>query len=537
MVKQIVALSGPVTAGKSTLAESLVARFGYQRVRTRELLRKIIDAPDHIARRQLQAAGAQLDRRTGGRWVADQLERDIRQEPEESLIVVDAVRIQEQVEALYRAYGAKVVHLHLTAPPDELERRYSERSQETAGELASYAQVRADPTEAAVGDLELTADVVIDTARSTPSDVLVRAAARLGLYRPAGSQLVDVLVGGQYGSEGKGNIAYYLAREYAVLVRVGGPNAGHTVMDWSDQEYIHHQLPSGTRSSPSAQLVIGPGATLRIPDLLEEIAECGVEYQRLAIDPQAMIISDQDILQEDELKKSIGSTAQGVGAAAARRINGRTVGTVRLATHFPDLEPFLRETGEVLEDAYIRGDAVLLEGTQGTGLSLFHGSYPYVTSRDTTVAGCLAEAGIAPARVRRVVMTCRTYPIRVQNPRGSTSGPMSQEISWTTVAERSGLDKRRLMRKEKTSTTKRQRRVAEFDWAQLSRSAQLNAPTDIALTFVDYIDKRNADARRFDQLTPETIRFVEEVEAVAQAPVNLLSTRFHSRSVIDRRNW
>jgi adenylosuccinate synthase len=79
--------------------------------------------------------------------------------------------------------------------------------------------------------------------------------------------------------------------------------------------------------------------------------------------------------------------------------------------------------------------------------------------------------------------------------------------------------------------------VAEFDWEQLRRSASLNAPTDIAVSFVDYLGIANRAARRFDQLTPETIRFLEEVERVATAPVSLISARFHSRGVIDRRAW
>jgi adenylosuccinate synthase len=179
-----------------------------------------------------------------------------------------------------------------------------------------------------------------------------------------------------------------------------------------------------------------------------------------------------------------------------------------------------------------------LEGTQGTGLSLYHGSYPHVTSRDTTVAGCLAEAGISPHWVRKVVMVCRTYPIRVQNPSATaSSGPMSQEITLTEISRRSGISLSELQKTETTSTTGRKRRISEFDWGLLRRAAFLNAPTDIALTFVDYLNKANQDARRFEQLTDETLRFIQEVERVAGAPVSLISTRFHTRSIIDRRAW
>ena len=207
-----------------------------------------------------------------------------------------------------------------------------------------------------------------------------------------------------------------------------------------------------------------------------------------------------------------------------------------LAKHSPELKPYLGNALEVLEDAYSRNEKVLLEGTQGTGLSLYHGIYPYVTSRDTTVSGCLAEAGIPPNRVRKVVMVCRTYPIRVESPDKETSGPL-RDISWEEIARRSDNSAEKLRRAEKTTTTKRQRRVGEFEWALLQRAALLNGATDIALTFTDYISKENVKAKRFGQLTQETINFIQEVERVAGAPVSLISTGFNSRSIIDRRSW
>ena len=135
------------------------------------------------------------------------------------------------------------------------------------------------------------------------------------------------------------------------------------------------------------------------------------------------------------------------------------------------------------------------KGTQGAGLSLYHGKYPYVTSRDTSVAGCLSEAGIPPSRVRRVVMVCRTYPIRVESPKSSTSGPMGTEINWKTVSKRSGIPRSQLEDKEKTSTTHRRRRVAEFDWELLRRASALNGPTDVALAFADYLNRENENAQ------------------------------------------
>lgn len=122
------------------------------------------------------------------------------------------------------------------------------------------------------GEVELLkadADVRISTNRSDHGDTLVRVAAHLHLLTPPDVKCVDVLVGGQYGSEGKGNIVAYLANEYDVLVRVGGPNAGHTVANAAGKA-VHHQLPSGASFS-TALLVLGPGFTINVEKLLEEI--------------------------------------------------------------------------------------------------------------------------------------------------------------------------------------------------------------------------------------------------------------------------
>jgi adenylosuccinate synthase len=278
---------------------------------------------------------------------------------------------------------------------------------------------------------------------------------------------------------------------------------------------------------------------INVSRILTEIADCKLDIDRLTIDPHAMIIDKRDEAEERKkggLVDRIGSTGQGVGAATIRRIRDRYASVV-LAKDVPALAPFVSSSVDFLWRAYVSRWRVLLEGTQGTALSLYHGSYPHVTSRDTTVSGILSEAGIPPGRVRKVIMTSRTFPIRVQSPKGHTSGPMSQPIAWSEVSRRSGISVRSLRKVERTSTTNRRRRVAEFDWDLLLRAAVLNRPTDIALTFVDYLQRQNVDARRFEQLTEDTLRFIEEVERVAQAPVSLISTRFHPRCIIDRRNW
>lgn len=534
---RIVVLSGPICSGKSELSSRLKGKHGAQIIKTRDLIKRQLP---HVSddRGALQRAGEKLDRADGGAWVQNALSRFFQVEQRESvpvgLFVIDSARIQGQIDAVRRAFGTAVQHVHLTADEEILAARYKQRGTKTK-EFKSYAEVKRSQTERNVERLADTADIVVDTARCSFDAVLLRATALLNLYPRSILELVDVLVGGQYGSEGKGNIVGHIAPEYDLLVRVGGPNAGHKVFAEPTPETYHH-LPSGTGRAPNAHLLLGAGAVLYPKKLFEEIAIHRVSLDRLSIDPQAVVIEEGDRKLEEKMLATISSTFQGVGAASARKIMGRggkAKPSLRLARNVKALKPFIRNSQEILQEAYQHNRRVLLEGTQGTSLSIHHGSYPHVTSRDTTVAGCLADAGIAPKRIRRVIMVCRTFPIRV----GGPSGPMKNEITYEELSKRSGIPVKTLLGIEKTTTTGKQRRIAEFDWEQLYQSASLNGPTDIALTFVDYIAVANKKAYRFEQLTEETRRFVEEVQRVSGVFVSMLSTDFNWRNVIDRRCW
>ena len=536
MDTRIIILSGPIASGKTSLARNLAETFNMRLLKTREWITSALGNKGAGGRVDLQAEGERLDRETNGNWVLKELDQDLRRGRGERTVVVDSVRIKKQIDAIREAYGTTVTHVHMTAPLSVLTDRYNAREIQSVGSAApTYDLVRANKTEASVDCLKDVADVVIDSERCTEEDVLTRVACRLGLFGEAATGFVDVIVGGQYGSEGKGQIAAFLSKEYDLLVRVGGPNAGHKVFE-RPNPYTYHQLPSGTRRNENARLLIGPGAVLNVCQLLVEIGQCDVDVNRLAIDPSAMVISKDDIENEASLVHGIGSTGQGVGAASSRRISERKPET-KLARDVPELKPYMRRAADVLQEIMAGNGRVCLEGTQGTALSLYHGCYPYVTSRDTTVSGCLTEAGIPPTKVRRVVMVCRTYPIRVQNPEGGTSGPMSQEISLDDIANRSGLNLQELKKTERTSTTGRERRIGEFDWNLLRKASLLNRPTDIALTFTDYLEANNSSAKRFEQLAVDTINFIEEIERVSEARVSLIGTGFNLRSIIDRRSW
>lgn len=535
MPNHIILLSGQISSGKSTLSKGLAEKYNIKVFKTSDVLKEKLSGNMNINRTTLQEEGDELDRKTNGKWVLDEMNIWERKNEIQKGAIVDSVRIREQVDYIKEHFWPRVIHIHLTAPDYELKSRYDNRKTSNSLDTeSSYHKVKQNQTESQAEDLAKIADLVIDTKRSSEEDVLIRATSYIDTEIGSGRGYVDVLVGGQYGSEGKGQVAAYLAKEYDILIRVGGPNAGHSVYE-GNKKVAYHQLPSGSNLGKDTKLLIGPGAVVNPEVLLKELSDHVIDKKRLTIDGRAMIITNQDKEKEATLVKTIGSTGQGVGNATARRILERG-NKISLAKDIPDLKEFIGEASSYLEKAYKEGKRILLEGTQGTGLSLYHGSYPHVTSRDTTASACLSEAGIHPRKVRRVIMVCRTYPIRVESPKDGNSGPLN-EISWDEVSKRSGKPLDEIIKTEKTTTTGKKRRVGEFEWYNVHKAALLNGATDIALTFTDYISNDNQNAMRFEQLTEETLNFIQEVERVTNVPVSLISTGFNGHSIIDKRLW
>lgn len=292
---------------------------------------------------------------------------------------------------------------------------------------------------------------------------------------------VTVVVGGQYGSEGKGKVAHRLVRDSganAVAVRVGGSNSGHTIAGHDGKPLVLRQLPTAAWL-PGPALVLPPGSYLEPELLLREIAQTGTRPERLRIDPDAAVIGPDDARRERDsgLRARIGSTESGTGSAVMRRV--ARDGTLRRAREVPELGAYLCDTLAFLRGRLDQDARVVVEGTQGYGLSNLHGGHgDYATSRDTTAAGFLAETGLSPLDVDHVVMVVRAFPIRV----AGASGPLPRETTWQAVAEAAG----RPGLAEWTTVTGRIRRVAEFDPAVVRRAIAANRPTLLVMNHVDY---------------------------------------------------
>lgn len=300
---------------------------------------------------------------------------------------------------------------------------------------------------------------------------------------------VTVIVGGQFGSEGKGKVAYEFARRQraSIAVRVGGSNSGHTVIAPSGQRLIFRHLPTAA-ILPDTLCVLPAGSYIDVDVLLHEVAIARLAPGRLIVDRNAVVITEREKAAERAggLGGRIGSTLSGTGAAVIRRI--QRDGTAVLAGSDPRLAPFLlppgRSARSVMRDALTRKERIVIEGTQGFGLSLLHSDdYPYVTSRDTTAAAFVAEAGLSPLDVDDVVLVIRAFPIRV----AGGSGLLPKEINWSVITQE-GKHRKSII--EKTSVTHRVRRVARLDNAIIKAAIEANNPSNVVLNHLDYLKHR-----------------------------------------------
>lgn len=341
---------------------------------------------------------------------------------------------------------------------------------------------------------------------------------------------LSVVVGGQFGSEGKGKITAYLAvRDNAdIVVRCGSTNSGHTV--WRDGQRFQLRLVPTGFIHPSSLLMLPAGALIDLDVLRQELRSTGVQRDRIVVDRNAGILEPADINAErdGDLNSRVGSTQSGVGAAVARRVLRQA--SFRQAKDIPELGELVTvgDVAELVGDGVEKGANVFVEGTQGYGLSLFHSAqFPFATSRDTTASAFLSEVGIGPRYVTDVVMAVRTFPIRV----AGNSGPLPNEITWADVAAESAAPGSLA---EYTTTTNRLRRVARFDPAIVRRAARANGATQIALHGADYLDWRNRCARCFSDLTPGAVRFITDLELATGVPVGLIGVGPSQAETIER---
>jgi len=265
--------------------------------------------------------------------------------------------------------------------------------------------------------------------------------------------------------------------------------------------------------------MIGPGVPVETAILLSEIKETDSE-NRISVDYQCAMLEDRHKTQEcesDHLSNKIGSTKSGVGACNAER----ALRMVKLARQETSLRPYVGDTVAEIHKALSSDRNVMDEGTQGTFLSLYHGTYPYVTSKDVTASQACADVGIGPTDVDHVVIIFKAYVTRVGE------GPLEGQLDREEVLRRGWM--------EHGTVTGRERRAAPFDFKLAKRAVQLNGATQIALTKLDVLYPKAKGVRDYLNLPKETRDFAAAIERETNVPVTLIGTGPDEKDIIDKR--
>jgi len=329
-----------------------------------------------------------------------------------------------------------------------------------------------------------------------------------------------VVVGCQWGDEGKGKIVDVLAGDVDVIARYqGGANAGHTV-HVGDQHVVLHQVPSGVLH-PEKRCLLGNGVVLDVAQFfgeLDDLAERGIDPGgRIGISTRAHIVFPYhkalDLAAEDAARDKIGTTGRGIGPAYEAKTGRRGLRVADLLERGSVIDKVIRgvewarmrlrelgadpdlagiveaaldlshrlpavatDVGDEIARALKDGRRVLLEGAQGTALDVDHGSYPYVTSSNTTAGAAAVGTGIGPTAIDSVVGVVKAYTTRV----GNGPLPTAFDDEMDQVVRELGA--------EFGATTGRPRRCGWFDAVLASYSARVNGLTGIAVTKLDVLD-------------------------------------------------
>ena len=328
-----------------------------------------------------------------------------------------------------------------------------------------------------------------------------------------------VVIGGFFGDEGKGKIISYLALhdKPSIVVRGGaGPNAGHTIKD-GEKTYKVRMLPSGFLNK-DAKVMVGPGVVVNPSVLLKEINDFDVEG-RAFLDYNCGIIeeSHKEADSQGRLKEKIGSTGSGTGPANAER----AMRTLKMAKEIDELESYLTDVPLEVNSALDRNENVLIEGTQGTHLSLWHGTYPFVTTKDVTASGICADVGIGPKKVDDVIVVFKAYLTRVG------TGPMPGELSAEETSAKGW--------EEFGTVTGRLRRAAEFDFELAKRAVMLSSANQISITKLDVRFPNCAGITSYNELEEDAKSFIKNIEEKLGVKVTLIGTGPSVNDVIDLR--
>lgn len=334
-----------------------------------------------------------------------------------------------------------------------------------------------------------------------------------------------IVVDAFWGDSGKGKIAAYLAARHsaAFCVRAGtGTNAGHSVY-FEDKPGIRtHQLPCGFLC-PETQVRVGSGVALDPEQFFAELERLDPEHnlsERTRVDFRCPLILPEYRRREAadvHLRHTVGSVASGTGVARAEFVLRRA----RQAGKSPRLQGYTTDVARELNSACGTGSTVVIEGSQGTHLSLaLSGDYPYCTSDNCTTAAFADDVGLNWQHISDAVLVVKALPSRVG------AGPLPHQLDQREEEERGIVE-------YGVTTGRRRRKAAAISWPHLEEAVILNGPTQIALTFCDHLDPGVRGARSRGRLTRPVRRLIEEIETRFQVPVTLCDCGRYFEDIVD----
>ena len=300
---------------------------------------------------------------------------------------------------------------------------------------------------------------------------------------------INVLIGNSFGSEGKGNVAAYLAKENQpdVCISNNGPNAGHQYINDAGEVKTMKMLPVSGVVAKKSLIILGPGSVIDVERLLFEIEDNPGVADRLLISPTAPIVDLFCKEYEKENLQYISSTFQGTGAAIG--LKAMRSDKIELAKDIPALNRWVMKTGipEFIISAAKDGGWILAEVSQGIGLSVDGDFYPYCTSRPINVGQMFAYCDVPVTLLGDVIGVSRSYQIRVGSVPDGYSGDVysdSREVTWDEMSRKLGKPV-----KELTTVTKRVRRVFTFSKKGFEQGVRRNGINVCFLTFADYLNQ------------------------------------------------
>lgn len=337
--------------------------------------------------------------------------------------------------------------------------------------------------------------------------------------------MITIVVGGQYGGEGKGKVCAYLsmADRHEIVCRTGGVNSSHTVVH-DGREFRLRMIPASAVIHRST-MVFGAGSLIHIPTLFAEAEALNLNREDLRIDPQAGIVTEECINAQraDGRYAEIGSTLTGTGYASASRCQR----SLPLAKSVRELRPFLADVPELLAAANRNKIRVLVEGHQGSALSNYHGDYPFTSSRDCIASALMSELGLGPRAETEVIVVLKCFPTR--NHGGHLPREMSEhEASSLGIVEFGGGS---------WGIKDNRRRVGKLELTTAKRAILLNTPAYVALTGFDYMFPALRGVSALGELTQDSTRYLDFLSKRLGVPIGLVSTGPETTSVVDLRKY